>query len=216
MIKFDHVVKYYDGQPALNKVSFHLKKGEMAFLTGPSGSGKTTLLRLIYRDEVAESGSIIIADWDLLKLTGASIPYLRRNVGVVFQDFKLLPERTVRENVEITLRIQGVSAEEARERVTATLKLVGLRHKSDALPTQLSGGEQQRVVIARAVIGNPAVLLADEPTGNLDPETSKEIMDVFKAVHAKGATVFIATHDPSLFKHSGCRVFRLNQGGLSS
>jgi len=216
VIKFDNVVKYYDGQPALNNVSFHLEKGEMAFLTGPSGSGKTTLLRLIYRDEVAESGRIIIADWDLLKLTGASIPYLRRNVGVVFQDFKLLPERTVRENVELTLRIQGVPSEEARERVTSTLKLVGLRHKSDALPTQLSGGEQQRVVIARAVIGNPAVLLADEPTGNLDPETSKEIMDVFKAVHAKGATVFIATHDPALFEHSGCRVFRLNHGGISS
>jgi len=214
MILFDSVTKNYDDNAALQEVSFELEKGELAFLTGPSGSGKTTLLRLIYRDTVADTGRISVAGWDLLELDGASIPYLRRNVGVVFQDFKLLPDRTVRENVELTLRIQGVAEEDARDRVAATLKLVGLRHKADALPPHLSGGEQQRVVIARAIIGNPAVLLADEPTGNLDPETSEEIMEVFRTVHARGGTVLIATHDPALYEHSGCRVLRLRQGEL--
>jgi len=216
MISFDSVTKYYDDNPALQEVSFGIEKGEMAFLTGPSGSGKTTLLRLIYRDTVADAGRILVAGRDLMELDDASIPFLRRNVGVVFQDFKLLTERTVRENVELTLRIQGVAEEEARDRVMSTLKLVGLRHKADALPLQLSGGEQQRVVIARAVIGNPAVLLADEPTGNLDPETSQEIMEVFRTVHARGATVLIATHDPTLHEHSGCRVLRLRHGELQA
>jgi len=216
MITFDSVSKTYDGNKAINAVSFEVGKGEMAFLTGPSGSGKTTLLRLVYREEVADHGRIVVAGWDLNKLDATSIPFLRRNVGVVFQDFKLLPDRTVRDNVELTLRIQGIPADEARERVANTLRLVGLRHKTDAYPPQLSGGEQQRVVIARAIIGNPAVLLADEPTGNLDPDTSRGIMDVFRTVHSRGGTILIATHDPDLYAHSGCRVFRLKEGVLLS
>lgn len=216
MIDFESVSKNFDDTAALRNVSFHLEKGEMSFLTGHSGSGKTTLLRLVYRDTVADTGRITVAGWNLSELDGSSIPFLRRNVGVVFQDFKLLPERTVRENVELTLRIQGIDEDQAKERVLNTLKLVGIRHKADSLPRHLSGGEQQRVVIARAIIGNPAVLLADEPTGNLDPETSREIMEVFKTVHARGGTVLIATHDPTLYEHSGCRVFRLRKGELLS
>ncbi len=214
MIAFDTVTKTYDGNKAIAGVSFEIQKGEMAFLTGPSGSGKTTLLRLVYREEVADQGRIVVAGWDLNKLDSTSIPFLRRNVGVVFQDFKLLPDRTVRDNVELTLRIQGIADDEARERVTSTLRLVGLRHKTDAYPPHLSGGEQQRVVIARAIIGNPAVLLADEPTGNLDPDTAKGIMDVFRTVHSRGGTILIATHDPNLYEHSGCRIFRLQEGKL--
>lgn len=215
MIDLRNVTKLYDGQQALNGITLHIEKGEMVFLTGPSGSGKTTLLRLIYRDEIVDSGDITVAGWDLRDLSPGSIPYLRRNVGVVFQDFKLLQERTVRENVELSLRIQGIPHQESRQRVLSTLKLVGLAHKADAIPAKLSGGEQQRVVIARAVIGNPAVLLADEPTGNLDADTAREIMEVFKAVHAKGATVLIATHDTNLYRHSGCRVFALKEGAIA-
>ncbi len=214
MINFNGVTKDYDNITALKDLTFSVNKGEMVFITGPSGSGKTTVLKLIYYAEKPDKGSISVAGWDTEKLKESDIPFLRRNVGVVFQDFRLLDNRTVFENVAVALRIRGLKEKEIRARVFETLKSVNLRHKSDSYPLRLSGGEQQRVVISRAIVAEPAVVLADEPTGNLDPVTAESVMKTFKDIHAKGTTIVIATHNRELYKNSGKRVLKLDTGVL--
>jgi cell division transport system ATP-binding protein len=214
MITFLDVTKEYDNQTALRNITFLIEKGEMAFITGPSGSGKTTLLKLIYLAERADSGSITVAGFEIDQLSESSIPVLRRHIGVVFQDFRLLANRDVFDNVALALRIRGVGEKEARGRVFEALKTVNLRHKSDAFPRRLSGGEQQRVVIARAIVSEPTVLLADEPTGNLDPDTAYGVMRTFKDINAKGTTVLIATHNRELFRHTGRKVIKLDAGNF--
>ncbi len=215
MIDFLDVTKEYDNQTALRNITFSVGKGEMVFLTGPSGSGKTTLLRLIYRAERPDSGSITVAGFEVDQLRESSIPVLRRHIGIVFQDFRLLENKNVFENVALALRIRGIGEKEVRARVFEALKTVNLRHKSDTFPKRLSGGEQQRVVIARAIVPEPTVLLADEPTGNLDPETADGVMRTFKDINAKGTTVIIATHNRELYRHTGRKVIRLDAGNLA-
>ncbi|RJQ23022.1 MAG: cell division ATP-binding protein FtsE [Nitrospiraceae bacterium] len=209
MIQFLNVSKFYDSDTVLKDVSLTVAKGELAYITGPSGSGKTTLLKLIYCAERPDKGRIVVAGWDLQKLKQGTIPYLRRNVGIVFQDFRLLFNKTVFENVALALRVRDAHPHEIKEKVTGVLKEIRLMHKADVFPSHLSGGEQQRVVIARAMVAKPTVLLADEPTGNLDAETSGTITDLFRAINARGTTVLIATHNDSLFHGTGRRVIHL-------
>ncbi|MFA5353321.1 MAG: cell division ATP-binding protein FtsE [Thermodesulfovibrionales bacterium] len=214
MISFQNVSKYYDRQIVLRNVSFALPRGEMAFLTGPSGAGKSTLLKLMYLAEQPDEGEISIGDFHLSSLRTSQIPFLRRNIGIVFQDFKLLNNLTVFDNVALSLRIRGEAEKEIKHRVFEALKKVHLRHKSDSSPQKLSGGEQQRVVIARAIVAEPFLLLADEPTGNLDPDTAADIMHVFREINIQGTTVFIATHNRDLYSHSGRTILRLDNGNL--
>lgn len=214
MIYFNNVSKYYDNQTALRNISFSIDKGEMAFVTGPSGSGKTTLLRLIYLAERPSEGDILVSKWAINKLQESSISILRQNIGVVFQDFRLLNNRNIFENVALALRIRGVSDKELKTQVFDSLKMVGLRHKADSYPDALSGGEQQRVAIARAIVAEPTILLADEPTGNIDPDTSAGIMRILKDINAMGTTILIATHNRELFRNTGRRILRLDSGNL--
>jgi len=215
MIHFDDVSKHYDTTFALRNITLSLEKGEMAFLTGPSGAGKTTLLKLIYAAEHPDSGRVTMAEWDSDHLDSATIPLLRRNVGIVFQDFRLLDNRNVFDNVALALRIRNISERDVKERVLDTLRMVNLRHKTDSFPPALSGGEQQRVVIARAIAGDPIMLLADEPTGNLDSDTAAGIMRIFKEINARGTTMVIATHNRELYRHTGMRVFRIDAGAIA-
>jgi cell division transport system ATP-binding protein len=209
MIQVSNVSKYYDEQIVLKDISFTVNKGELAYLTGPSGAGKTTLLKLIYRAERPDDGHIYVAGWDVGELRQRTIPYLRRNVGVVFQDFRLLRNKTVFENIALTLRIQGLHRSQIEEEVNEVVNDVGLKGKSHTLSQHLSGGEQQRVVIARAMVSKPTVMLADEPTGNLDPDTSEMVIKLFKEINARGTTVLIATHNKDLFIGTGRRVISL-------
>jgi cell division transport system ATP-binding protein len=215
MISFQNVTKEYDAQTALRDISFSVEKGEMVFLTGPSGSGKTTLMKLIYLAEWPDAGQVTIAGWNTSELRESSIPYVRRNIGIVFQDFRLLDNRTVFENIALALRIRGAGDREIKAKVYDALKTVNLRHKADSYPKKLSGGEQQRVVIARAMAAEPTVLLADEPTGNLDPETADGVIRTFREIHAKGTTIMIATHNRELYRNSGKKVLRLDSGMLA-
>jgi len=214
MIHFHDVSKYYDNQTALRKITFSIEKGEMVFVTGPSGSGKTTLLKLIYLAEKPDEGNISVAEWETDKLKESKIPLLRRNIGVVFQDFRLLYNRNVFENVALALRIRGVGDKELKTRAFDALKVVSLRHRSDSYPGSLSGGEQQKVAIARAIVAEPSIILADEPTGNVDPDTSAGIIRTFKDINARGVTILIATHDRELFRNTARRVLRLDNGDL--
>ncbi|RJQ39723.1 MAG: cell division ATP-binding protein FtsE [Nitrospiraceae bacterium] len=214
MIHFSNVTKFYEKQAALKNITFSIEKGEMVFMTGPSGAGKSTLLKIIYLSEKPDEGSVTIAEWDLSKLKESSIPFLRRNIGVVFQDFRLLDNRNVFDNVAIALRIRGMLDSEIQEWVMEILKMVNLRHKADSFPQALSGGEQQRVVIARAIVGEPTILLADEPTGNLDPDTAAGITRLFKEINARGTTVVIATHNRELYRNTGRRVLRIDGGNM--
>jgi cell division transport system ATP-binding protein len=214
VIHFHDVSKHYDNQTALRKITFSIEKGEMVFVTGPSGSGKTTLLKLIYLAEKPDEGNISVAGLEIDKLKESKIPLLRRNIGVVFQDFKLLNNRSVFENVALALRIRGVDDKDLKTRVFDALKVVNLRHRSDSYPGSMSGGEQQRVAIARAIVGEPSIILADEPTGNVDPDTSAGIIRTLKDINTRGATVLIATHNRELFRNTGRRVLRLDNGDL--
>src|SRR5262245_61489010 len=199
---------------ALVDISFRVEKGEFVMLTGPSGAGKTTLLRLLFGAEPVSRGQVLVAGKNVARLKASAIPYLRRNVGVVFQDFKLLADRTVSENVALALEVLGRAPSEVSRKVFVALKSVGLAHKQGAFPAQLSGGEQQRVAIARALVNDPPLLLADEPTGNLDPERGAEVMDLFREINLQGTTVIVATHDPTLLSRYGQRVLRLESGRL--
>lgn len=214
MIHFLNVSKVYDHQTALRNITFSVEKGEMVFVTGPSGAGKSTLLKIIYLSEKPDEGSVTIADWELSKLKESSIPFLRRNIGVVFQDFRLLDNRNIFDNIAMALRIRGMTEYAVKENVMEVLKVVNLRHKADSFPKTLSGGEQQRVVIARAIVGEPTVLLADEPTGNLDPDTAAGITRMFKDINAKGTTVLVATHNRELYRNTGRRIIKIDNGTI--
>jgi cell division transport system ATP-binding protein len=214
MIHFQDVSKHYDNHTALRKITFSIDKGEMVFITGPSGSGKSTLLKLTYMAERPDEGEITVAEWEINKLKDSAIPLLRRNIGVVFQEFRLLYNRNIFENIALTMRIRGVDEREIKARVFESLKMVNLRHKADNYPSALSGGEQQRVAIARAIVSEPQILLADEPTGNVDPDTSAGIIRTFKDINAKGTTILIATHNRELFRETGRRVMKLDFGNF--
>ncbi|MEO8362680.1 MAG: cell division ATP-binding protein FtsE [Vicinamibacteria bacterium] len=217
MIQAFRVTKRYDAQGiALRDVSLHVPKGEFCFLTGPSGAGKTTLLRLILREELPTEGQILVGGRNVSALPKQKIPEFRRTLGVVFQDFKLLKMKTILENVGFVLRVLGVPEEERKRRAFLALKSVGLEDKLDAFPLQLSGGEQQRVAIARALINEPELVLADEPTGNLDPERAAEVMALFEEMCAtKGTTVLVATHDREMIERMKKRVITLVKGQVA-
>ncbi|MCI0480854.1 MAG: cell division ATP-binding protein FtsE [Candidatus Dadabacteria bacterium] len=215
MIHFSNVSKLYENHAALRDITFSVEKGDIVFITGPSGAGKSTLLKIVYLSEKPDEGTVRVADWELNKLKESSIPFLRRNIGVVFQDFRLLENRNVFDNVAMALRIRGIHEYEVKERVMDVLRTVNLRHKTDSYPRTLSGGEQQRVVIARAIVGEPTVLLADEPTGNLDPDTAAGIAKMFKEINAKGTTILVATHNRDLYRNSGRKVLRLENGAIA-
>lgn len=215
MLKFDHVSKRYpDGGDALKNVSFHLQRGEMAFLTGHSGAGKSTLLKLIAMMELCSRGHIILGGQNLKKISEKNIPFVRRKLGLIFQDNKLLLDRTIFDNVALPLIVSGYGYQEINRRVRAALDKVGLLGKEKKYPLALSGGEQQRVGIARAVVNKPELILADEPTGNLDPDLSTEVMQLFEQFKKVGTTVLIASHDINLLTQMGHRVLTLNQGQL--
>jgi len=214
-VRMYHVSKsYLAGTHALKDVSLEIDRGELVFLTGSSGAGKTTLLELLFAAERPSEGQILVLGRNIARLREAAIPALRRRVGVVFQDFKLLANRTVEENVSMSLDVIGTSRREARSRVFAMLKQVGLQQRRFHHPRSLSGGEQQRVAIARALVAEPEILLADEPTGNLDPELTLEIMDLIAAAATRGTTVLVATHDHSLIERYRKRTLRLEAGRL--
>ena len=214
MIQFSEVSKLYDEDVVLKDISFTIEKGDIAYITGPSGAGKSTLLKLIYCAERPDEGNISVAGWDIRELKQRTIPYLRRNVGIVFQDFRLLTNKTVFDNVALALRIHNMHPQEIKEDVNEVLKDVRLKHKAHVHPDHLSGGEQQRVVIARAMVSKPTVLLADEPTGNLDKDNAKAIMNLFREINARGTTVLIATHSEPLFQGSGRKVMYLKDAQI--
>ncbi len=215
LVRFFHVSKSYQaGSWALRDVSLELGKGEFCFLTGPSGAGKTTLMRLIFAAEQPSEGQILVLGRNVGRLGNAGIPALRRRIGIVFQDFKLLTRRTVEENVALALEVVGTPRRQVRQRVFAMLKRVGLQHRRYHHPLSLSGGEQQRLAIARALVNDPEILLADEPTGNLDSELTLEIMDLIASAAARGTAVFVATHDLALLERYGRRAVRLEEGRI--
>lgn len=215
MISFSHVYKTYPGSVhALRDVNLEIQKGEFLFLTGPSGSGKTTLFRMISAFDKPSSGVVQVAGQDVGEITAGQVPFFRRRIGVVFQDFRLLRGRTVLENVVLPLEVRGEKPASILRRVDAMLESVGLVYKKNNFIEQLSGGEQQRVAIARALIHQPGVLIADEPTGNLDPQMSEEIMDLLDRVNAQGTTVFVATHDHDLVKRRAKRVVNIKGGQI--
>jgi cell division transport system ATP-binding protein len=213
MIRFEHVTKTYKGTTvALRDVSVDIQKGDFVFMVGPSGSGKSTFIRLVTREERPDEGRIWVAGRDIAQLSKWKIPYLRRNIGAVFQDFRLLPSKTVYENVAFALEVIGRPRHVVRSQVPQILDLVGLGKKTDNLPDELSGGEQQRVAIARAFVNRPVILLADEPTGNLDPSTTSGIMRLLDRINRTGTTILMATHDQGVVDSMRRRVIELDQG----
>ena len=213
MIETHHLSKLYSrGLYALQDLSLNVDKGEFVFLTGPSGAGKSTLLRLLLAQERPSEGEIRVNGHDLTRLSRGDIQEYRRGIGFIFQDFKLIPSRTVFENVAFVLQVLGVPASQQRRRAFQVLKWVGLQHRINAYPRDLSGGEQQRIAIARALVNDPALVLADEPTGNLDPDLSLEIMNLLREINAGGTTVLVATHDRELIRLVGRRTITLDQG----
>lgn len=213
MIEIEGLSKVYARDVfALDDITLHVERGEFAFLTGTSGAGKTTLLRILLRQELPTGGRVVVDGRDLAALKPADVQRYRRSVGFVFQDFKLVPRKTVFENVMFALRILGVPDVQQRRRTFQVLKWVGLQHRANAYPIELSGGEQQRVAIARALVNEPVLVLADEPTGNLDPDLALDIMNLFRETNATGTTVLVATHDRELIRHVGRRAIMLDHG----
>jgi cell division transport system ATP-binding protein len=216
MIVFDSVTKVYEPDVvALKDVSFHIDKGEFVFIVGASGSGKSTLVRLLLKELEPTQGKIVIGGRDLSRLKTSKVPMLRRNIGCVFQDFKLLPNRTAAENVAYALKVQGESSAAIRKKVPEVLAMVGLAHKMSSLPDELSGGEQQRVSIARAFVNHPPLLVCDEPTGNLDPDTSVGIMQLLYRINRSGTTILMVTHDREMVDKMRKRVIQLEDGRLA-
>lgn len=216
IIQLIHVSKWHDRKAALSDVSLEIEKGEFVLLMGSSGAGKSTLLRMLIGEEQPDEGQIFVHGKNVTKLRPTEIPYLRRKVGAVFQDFRLLPKKSVFDNVALPLIVQGASEKDIRRKVTEALRAVDVDHKKDQSPNSLSTGEQQRVCIARAIVNGPVVLLADEPTGNLDPERTREIIELFKLINARGTTVIVATHDAHVMSQVNRRVITLVQGVLLS
>ncbi len=215
MIQLFNVSKTYVGEvkvEALKDINLHIKRGEFVFLVGPSGAGKSTLTRMLIREELPTKGQIMVDDRSLLRMKGKEISYYRRKIGFIFQDFRLLMERTVYENIAFAMEAIEVPISEIRERVPAVLEMVGLQDKLNAYPHQLSGGQQQRVCIARAVVNDPLIIIADEPTGNLDPDNSKDVMNLLKAINQRGTTVIAATHDRDMVNFMKKRVIALSNG----
>ena len=205
---------YARGVYALRDLSLRVDKGDFVFLTGPSGAGKSTLLRLLLRQDVPSAGQLIVGGRNLATLTRRQVQTYRRSLGFVFQDFKLLPAKTVLENVSFVPRVLGMASSQQQRRTFQVLKWVGLQHRMNAYPLELSGGEQQRIAIARALVNDPAIILADEPTGNLDPDLSLEIMNLFREINARGTTVVVATHDRELIRRVGRRTLTLDHGQI--
>ncbi|WP_163970537.1 cell division ATP-binding protein FtsE [Oceanobacillus halotolerans] len=216
MIVMQDVYKTYkNGVTALNGINVDIRQGEFVYIVGPSGAGKSTFIKLIYREERPTKGTIVINDKDINQMKEKNVPYLRRDIGVVFQDFKLLPKLSVYENIAFTLEVIEESPRNIRKRVMDVLELVGLKNKARFLPDELSGGEQQRVSIARAIVNHPKIVIADEPTGNLDPETSWEIMRIFEEINARGTTIMMATHSKEIVDTIKKRVIAIEDGVIA-
>lgn len=215
MITFDHVSLNYDARhTALSNINIHIDKGEFVFIVGPSGAGKSTFVKILTHELVPETGSVIVNNIKINKLKPSKVPYYRRSLGIVFQDFRLLSEKTVFENIAFVLRVTGAKSKDIKERVNKVLDLVGLRGKEKELPSKLSGGEQQRVAIARALVNQPTLLIADEPTGNLDPKTSEEIMKLFTEINHMGTTIIMVTHNKDLVNAMHKRVVNIEGGHI--
>jgi cell division ATP-binding protein ftsE len=215
MIEMMNVTKRYNkGITAINNLSIQIKDGEFVYVVGPSGAGKSTFIKMMYREEKATKGRIRVGKYDLMKIKDRQIPYLRRYVGVVFQDFKLLQHKTVYENVAYAMEVIEKSPREIKRRVEDVLELVNLKHRMNNFPNELSGGEQQRVAIARAIVNTPGILIADEPTGNLDPDTSMEIMDILERINEQGTTIVMATHNSQIVNEKKHRVIAIENGQI--
>ena len=215
MIEFRNVSKKYDtGTEAIHNINFKINKGEFAFLVGSSGSGKSTIIKLILKEEEPSSGNIIINGKDTTFLKPKRVPFLRRSMGIVFQDFRLLPDKTVYENVAFAMYVVKATPKHIRRQVPMVLSLVGLSNKAKVYPNELSGGEQQRVALARAIVNNPSMLIADEPTGNLDPNTAWDIMELLNDINLRGTTVVVATHAKDIVDKMNKRVIRIDQGNI--
>ena len=215
MIEMMNVTKKYNkGITAINNLSIQIKDGEFVYVVGPSGAGKSTFIKMMYREEKATKGRIRVGKYDLMKIRDRQIPFLRRYVGVVFQDFKLLQHKTVFENVAYAMEVIEKSPREIKSRVEDVLELVNLKHRMNNFPNELSGGEQQRVAIARAIVNTPGILIADEPTGNLDPETSMEIMDILERINEQGTTIVMATHNSQIVNEKKHRVIAIENGQI--
>lgn len=215
MIDFKNVTKTYKPDiRALKNMSLHIDKGEFVFVLGPSGAGKSTFLKLMLREEVADKGEVIVNGYNLSKIKQRDIPYMRRTLGVVFQDFRLIPTMTVYENIAFAMRVTNIGEKDIKKRVPYILNLVGLTDKAKKFPTQLSGGEQQRVALARALVHSPELVIADEPTGNIDPELSIEIMELLKAINSVGTTVVVVTHEHELAHTYAKRIIEIKDGTI--
>jgi cell division transport system ATP-binding protein len=212
MISFTNVDYKYPGQVVFRDLNLELEKGEFSFLIGKSGSGKSTLLQLIYMNIFPMAGSVQVAEYNSRTIKPADLPYLRRKLGIIFQDFRLLKERNIYDNLAFVLEVTGTSRSEIKRRVNNALTDVGLIHRRQSMPDHLSGGEKQRVAIARAIINDPAIILADEPTGNLDPEISREILEILKKINSRGTAVLFATHNYELVKSHEAKIIKLDEG----
>lgn len=215
MLEMIDVSKIYPGgSVALQDINVRIEQGEFVFVVGPSGAGKSTFFKMLFREVLPSSGKVIVNGHDLVKMTDKEIPYFRRQLGIVFQDYRLLPDRTVYDNVAFAMQVIETPYRKIKRRVNDVLDLVGLRKRAHAYPTELSGGEQQRIAIARAIVNDPILLIADEPTGNLDPETSWEIMDIFREVNKSGTTIVMATHDREIVDEMEKRVIAIEHGHI--
>ena len=215
MLLMSNVSKAYPGGTvALEDVNVHIEPGEFVFVVGPSGAGKSTFIKMLFREVIPTTGSIFVNGIDILKLQDKEIPYMRRQLGIIFQDYRLLPDRTVYENVAFAMQVIETPYRKIKRRVSNVLDLVGLRHRANAYPNELSGGEQQRIAIARAIVNDPLLVIADEPTGNLDPETSWDIMQIFQEINDTGTTIVMATHDKEIVDALGKRVIAIEKGHI--
>ncbi|MBN1931116.1 MAG: cell division ATP-binding protein FtsE [Desulfobacterales bacterium] len=216
IIQMFHVHKYYGSKNALVDITLDISKNEFVFISGPSGAGKTTLLKLLYLGECVSEGQILLDGMNLSRISRRQIPFLRRKFGLIFQDYKLIPTKTVFDNIALVLEVTGKKSRLIQKKVKSVLRTVGMEARLNSFPPSLSGGEQQRIAVARAVVGDPKIILADEPTGNLDADSATIIFDLFKEFHARGTTIIIATHDKELIRKSGNRSIYLKKGCLQS
>lgn len=217
MIEFKNVSKVYaNGTSALKNINLHIKKGEFVFIVGSSGSGKSTFLKLIMHEELPSEGTIYLDGINISQITKKEVPYIRRKMGIVFQDFRLIDKMTVFDNVAFAMRVTGASERDVKKRVPYILNLVDLQDKANRRPAELSGGEQQRVSLARALVNNPSIIVADEPTGNIDPEMSYEIVELLTEINKRGTTILMVTHEHDLVQHFGKRVIEINNGNIMS